>query len=74
MFLDALGDVSLDDFVFAINDVQPSFIRVEADEATYNLHIILRFELEQALIARRPASRPTCPAAWNEQVHEVASA
>ena len=45
-----LRDVSLDDWLFAINDVRPSFIRVEADEATYNLHIILRFELEQALI------------------------
>ena len=43
--------MSLDDWLFAINDVQPSFIRVEADEATYNLHIILRFELEQALIS-----------------------
>ena len=43
--------------LFAINDVQPSFIRVEADEATYNLHIILRFELEQALHRRRPGRR-----------------
>jgi carboxypeptidase Taq len=35
----ALGDVALDDFYFAINDVRPSLVRVEADEATYNLHI-----------------------------------
>jgi carboxypeptidase Taq len=40
-FQDALRDVALDDWLFAINDVRPSFIRVEADEATYNLHIIL---------------------------------
>src|SRR5207249_8508536 len=46
----SLRDVSLDDWLFAINDVQPSFIRVEADEATYNLHILLRFEIEQALV------------------------
>jgi carboxypeptidase Taq len=62
----ALGEVRLDDFLFAVNDVQPSFIRVEADEATYNLHIILRFELEQALISGnlQPAD---VPGAWNEK-------
>src|SRR5204862_4523158 len=43
-FSSALGDVALDDFLFAVNDVRASFIRVEADEATYNLHIVLRFE------------------------------
>ena len=47
----ALSDVALDDFHLAINDVRPSLIRVEADEVTYNLHIIIRFELEQALIS-----------------------
>jgi carboxypeptidase Taq len=64
-FPTALGDVSLEDFLFAINDVKPSFIRVEADEATYNMHIILRFELEQALISGdlKPAD---VPGAWNE--------
>ncbi len=50
-FPEALGSTSLDDFHFAINDVQPSWIRVEADEVTYNLHIMLRFDLEQALIS-----------------------
>ena len=49
-FPEALADVALDDFYFAINDVRPSLIRVEADEATYNLHILIRFELEQALL------------------------
>jgi carboxypeptidase Taq len=62
----ALGDVGLDDFLFAINDVQPSFIRVEADEATYNVHIILRFELEQALV-RGDLQPADAPAAWNEK-------
>src|SRR5439155_13673071 len=60
VFLDALRDVSFDDFVFAVNDVQPSFIRVEADEATYNMHVILRFELEQDLMRGdlKPADVP----------------
>ncbi len=66
----ALGDVGLDDFVFAINDVRPSFIRVEADEATYNMHIILRFELEQALLSGDLAPADV-PAAWNERFHEL---
>jgi carboxypeptidase Taq len=61
----SLRGVQLDDFVFAVNDVRPSFIRVEADEATYNMHIILRFELEQALISSdlQPAD---VPGAWVE--------
>jgi carboxypeptidase Taq len=68
-FPEALRRVSLDDFLFAINDVQPSFIRVEADEATYNLHIILRFELEQALLSGelQPAD---VPSAWNEKFRQ----
>jgi carboxypeptidase Taq len=50
----------------AVNRVQPSFIRVEADEATYGLHIVLRFELEQELIEGRLAVRDL-PEAWNER-------
>ncbi|MCC6802027.1 MAG: carboxypeptidase M32 [Anaerolineae bacterium] len=46
-----LNGVSLDAFYKAINKVQPSYIRVEADEATYNLHIMLRFELEMEMVA-----------------------
>jgi carboxypeptidase Taq len=66
-FPDALGEVDLEPFYFAINDCRPSFIRVDADEATYNLHILLRFELEQALISGDlpPAD---VPAAWNQSV------
>lgn len=68
-FPEALGGTSLDDFHFAINNVQPSWIRVEADEVTYNLHIMLRFDLEQALISGdlQPAD---VPAAWNERFQE----
>ena len=50
LFRDSLGDVKLDDFYGAINYVTPSYIRVEADEATYNLHILLRFEIERDLL------------------------
>jgi carboxypeptidase Taq len=64
-FPEALADVRPDDFYFAINDVRPSFIRVEADEATYNMHIILRFELEQALISG-DLPPGDVPGAWNE--------
>jgi len=50
LFRKSLEGVTLDDFYAAINDVRPSYIRVEADEATYNLHILLRFEMERALL------------------------
>jgi carboxypeptidase Taq len=65
-FPTALADVRLDDFYFAINVARPSLIRVEADEATYNLHIILRFELELSLLTGdlKPAD---LPGAWNER-------
>lgn len=63
-FPEALSDVSEDEFYAAVNDVRPSYIRVEADEVTYNLHIMLRFELEQKLIGGDlPAGE--LPAAWN---------
>ncbi len=64
-----LGEVELDDFHRAINKVQPSLIRIEADEATYSLHIILRFELEQELVA---GTIPVgdLPAAWNDRMAE----
>ena len=68
-FTTALSDVSLDDFYFALNEVKPSLIRVEADEATYNLHIIIRFELEQALI-QGDLQVPDLPGAWREKYRE----
>ncbi|MBS0210604.1 MAG: carboxypeptidase M32 [Planctomycetes bacterium] len=67
-FPDALGNVSLDAFYAAVNDVQPSLIRVEADEATYNLHILIRFELEQALLTD-DLRVDDLPQAWNEKYH-----
>ena len=65
MFPAVLSDVSAEEFYFAVNEVKPSLIRVEADEVTYNLHIMLRFEIEQAIIA---GDLPVndIPGVWNE--------
>src|SRR5262245_37854858 len=68
-FPSAVGDVKLDEFYWAINHVAPSLIRVEADEATYNLHIIVRFELEQALLHQELAVADL-PAAWREKYEQ----
>jgi carboxypeptidase Taq len=65
----ALGSVELDDFVRAINRAEPGLIRVDADETTYSLHIILRFELEQDLIEGRVALEDL-PGIWNERMRE----
>lgn len=66
MFWESLGDVNLDEFYFAINDVRPSFIRVEADEVTYNLHILLRFEIEHAIFSGE-LKTVDIPGVWNEK-------
>lgn len=70
LFPEQLGDVTTEQFYRAVNKVQPSFIRVEADELTYNLHIILRFELEQAFI-NGDLSAADAPAAWNDKMQEL---
>ena len=62
-----LDDVSLDQWHFAVNDVRPSFIRTESDEATYNLHILLRYELEQALVTKNLAVADL-PGAWDQRM------
>jgi carboxypeptidase Taq len=61
----ALGDVRQEDFFFALNNVEATFIRATADEVTYNLHILIRFELERALIAGDLAPADL-PGAWND--------
>ncbi|HEV3138443.1 MAG TPA: carboxypeptidase M32 [Pirellulales bacterium] len=66
----ALAEESLDRFYFAINDVRPSLIRVEADEATYNLHILIRFELEQSLLADE-LKVADLPEAWNDKYEQA---
>jgi carboxypeptidase Taq len=69
VFPSQLGNVSLDAFYKGINKVQPSLIRVEADEATYNLHIMLRLELEIALMEGSLAVKDL-PEAWNTRFEE----
>jgi carboxypeptidase Taq len=65
VFPEMLRDVSFDGFFAAVNRVEPTCIRVGADEVTYNLHILVRFELEQALLS---GNLPVAdlPSAWNE--------
>ncbi len=65
-----LNNVSLEAFYKGINKVEPSMIRVEADEVTYSLHIILRFELECALVSGELAVKDL-PEAWNNKMEEL---
>ena len=70
LIAETLGTAIEPDQLFrSVNKVRPSFIRVEADEATYGLHIILRFELEQELIEGRLAVTDL-PAEWNRRFQE----
>lgn len=59
-----LADLSLDDWYRMINKVEPSFIRVEADEVTYNLHVLVRFEIECDILTGKLAVKDL-PEAWN---------
>lgn len=66
----ALDGIRREDFVRAINKVEPSYIRTEADEVTYGLHVILRFELESELISGRLAVADL-PAAWKAKAKDL---
>jgi carboxypeptidase Taq len=68
-FAAQLGGVDEEAFYRAVNKVHPSLTRIDADEVTYNLHIILRFELEQELIEGRLAVADL-PQAWNAGMEE----
>jgi carboxypeptidase Taq len=68
-FPEQLADIELEQFYRAINRVKPTYIRVEADEVTYNLHIFLRFELEQALVTQQ-LSVADLPEAWNAKMEQ----
>jgi carboxypeptidase Taq len=68
-FPEALGDVDRDAFYRAANKVEPSLIRVEADEVTYNLHVMLRFELERGLITE-DLQVEDLPALWNDRMDD----
>ena len=65
-----LDDVDPEGMYRAVNEVSPSFIRVEADELTYNLHILLRFEIECELF-RGDLSMEELPEAWNQKVSDL---
>ncbi|MEL7484962.1 MAG: carboxypeptidase M32 [Planctomycetota bacterium] len=66
---DAFNDQTPASLAAAVNTATPSLIRVEADEGTYNLHVMIRFELERALISG-DLSTNDLPAAWNERYNE----
>lgn len=65
-FPEAFGELNTENLYKAVNTVQPSLIRTEADELTYHFHVIIRYELEKALFSNelKPAD---IPAAWNER-------
>jgi carboxypeptidase Taq len=65
-----IDDLGLTDFYRALNKVEPSLIRVDADEVTYSLHVILRFELEAALVSGSLSTRDV-PGAWNEAMRSL---
>jgi carboxypeptidase Taq len=61
--------MGVEQFYAAINHVKPSLIRVEADELTYNLHIMLRFEIEQGLVEGKTQPEDL-PALWNTKMED----
>ncbi len=63
------GNVSVEEFYRAINLVKPSLIRIEADEVTYNLHIMIRYEIEKGLI-EQTMEVGDLPRIWNEKMQE----
>lgn len=69
VFPDQLSAFSLDDFYRAINKVKPSLIRTDADEVTYNLHVMIRFDLELALLEGRLAIKDL-PDAWHARYEQ----
>ena len=69
IFKDQLGKIKFDDFYRGINKVKPSLIRVEADEATYNLHVMLRLEIEIGLMEGSIVVKDL-PEIWNSRMEE----
>ncbi|MBL7999352.1 MAG: carboxypeptidase M32 [Candidatus Kapabacteria bacterium] len=68
-FPEQLSGVSAFEFYKAINTIEPSLIRIEADEVTYNIHIIIRFEIEEQLI-NGSLNVEDIPAVWNAKMKE----
>lgn len=69
LYPDKLNDVSCESFVAAINKVEPSFIRTEADELTYSLHILIRYEIEK-LIMEEDIDLKKLPEIWADKYEE----
>lgn len=70
LFPEQLANVTVEDFYKAVNQCQPSLIRTEADEVTYCLHIMVRYEMEKKLLDGTLAVKDL-PAAWNAQMKEL---
>ncbi len=68
-FPSQFGGVDRETFLTAVNKVEPSLIRIRADEVTYGMHVILRFELEQDIINGR-VELSDLPRIWNERMEE----
>lgn len=68
-FSQQLTDVSLEQFYKGINKVQPSLVRTEADELTYHFHVLIRYEIEKALISKE-LNPQDLSAAWNEKYQQ----
>lgn len=68
-FPEQLGKLKMREFVKAVNVVEPSLIRTEADEVTYGLHIILRFDIERQLVSGK-IKVADLPAVWNQKMKE----
>jgi carboxypeptidase Taq len=66
-YADRLRDVPLERFHAAVNEVKPWFIRIKADEVTYGMHVMLRFELEQDIVNGRVELRDL-PEVWNAKM------
>lgn len=66
---DSISSAAVDELVLAANSVEPGLIRVEADEVTYNLHVLLRFELELALF-RDELTAAELPEAWADKMEQ----
>ncbi len=66
----SLARVRLDEFHFAVNEVVPSFIRTEADEVTYNLHVVLRYEIEKDLFSGK-IETGDLPGIWNAKMKSL---
>ncbi len=69
LFPENLAKVSLGDFYRGVNAVEPSFIRVEADELTYHAHIYIRYLIEKALMSREIEVKDI-PSFWNDRYQE----